>query len=33
MPPLGSDRTLDDTSVFGPNESDIFDAVITCGGY
>jgi len=33
MPTLGSDRTLDDTSVFGPNDSDLFDALVTCGGY
>jgi hypothetical protein len=33
MPTLGSDRALDDSGVFGPNDGEIFDALITCGGY
>jgi len=33
MPTLGSDRALYDTNVFGPNDSEIFDALVTCGGY
>jgi hypothetical protein len=33
MPTLGSDRTGDGPGTFGPNDGEIFDALITCGGY
>jgi hypothetical protein len=33
MPTLGSDRAVDDTEVFSPNDGEIFDALITCGVY
>jgi hypothetical protein len=33
MPTLGSDRAMDAPSMFGPNDGEIFDALITCGGY
>jgi hypothetical protein len=30
---LGSDRIVDETGMYSPSESELFDAVITCGGY
>ena len=33
MPTLGSDRAVDDNGMFGPDDGEIFDALITCGGY
>lgn len=33
MPTLGSDRAVDGNDMFGPDDGEIFDALLTCGGY